>query len=367
MIEVVDSTVVYANPRPELRARHAWHPSLVSLGSGEWLCTFDIGQAPESHDYVTYASRSTDDGREWSAPTPLLPPEPAPRATHSVRVGRLPDGSLLGVGARFVRDDPEQGLINHPGIGYCDVELIRTSSSDGGRTWVSPSLIDPPVRSPAFETCHAPVALSDGRVLYPTSTWLGWGGDGPEGMRALCLVSTDGGRTWPSCLDEFDRWHEGIVSWEQSVAELGDGRLVAVAWSLRLADGVTLPTRYALTGPGGAFGTAHDTGILAQTMKLGALGGNRVLALYRRHDEPGLWASTARIVDGWQTEQSHPVWTGAESGMAGRRDVGSELSALEFGCPSVVIEAPDRAAVAFWCREDGRYGIRMLRLRLLDG
>lgn len=367
MIEVVGSTAVYANPRPELRARHAWHPSLISLGRGAWLCTFDIGQAPESHDYVTYVSRSVDDGAEWSPPMPMLPAEPAPRATHSVRVGRMLDGTLLGVGARFVRDDPDQGLINHPGIGYCDVELIRTSSTDGGHTWAAPVVLEPPVRSPAFETCHAPVALSDGRVLYPTSTWLGWDETGDEGMRALCLMSTDGGRTWPAYLDEFDRWRDGIVSWEQSVAELGDGRLVAVVWSLELASGVTLPTRYAVTDRTAAFGAARETGIVAQTMKLGALGGNRIIAVYRRHDRPGLWASTAQIGDSWQTEQSHPVWSGAGSGMPGRRDAGSELSALEFGCPSVVVESPDRVAIAFWCRKDGLYGIRMLRLRLTPG
>ena len=89
---------------------------------------FARAQEIARHDYVCYASRSTDRGSTWSDPVPLFAPEPAPRATHTVRVTRLRDGSLLGFGARFIRSDPNQGLINHPGLGYCECELITTRS-----------------------------------------------------------------------------------------------------------------------------------------------------------------------------------------------------------------------------------------------
>jgi len=364
VITVESSVQVYRNPRPELVARHAWHPSLIRLGADEWLCTFDLGQGPEAHDYRTYTSRSLDGGDTWSEPAPMLEPEPPPRATHTVRVARLRDGTLLGFGARFVRSDPAQGLINHPGLGYCDCELISTRSDDRGRTWSAPAVVVPPLRAPAFETCHAPVELSDGRILLPTSTWIGWDGEGAEGMRAVAFVSSDGGHTWPTHLDEFDRWAEGIVSWEQSIAELGDGRLVAVVWSLDTRTGTTLPSTYAVAAQREHFGPARENGILAQTMKLAPLGGDRILAVYRRHDTPGLWASTAEVGTSWVTEQTCPLWLGAGSGMSGSGAVGSELSALQFGYPSIVVENERSAALAFWCKEEDLYGIRVLRLRL---
>lgn len=366
MITVERSVQVFSNPRPELVARHAWHPSLVRLGAGEWLCTFDIGQAPEAHDYLTHVSRSIDDGATWSEPVPMLAPTAPPRATHSVRVARLRNGTLLGFGARFVRSDPDQGLINHPGLGYCDCELITTRSDDDGRTWSGPTVVTPPVQAPAFETCHAPVELADGRLIVPTSTWIGWDGAGAEGMRALALISADGGHCWTDQLAEFDRWSEGIVSWEQSVAELDDRRLVAVVWSLDTDTGTSLPTTYAIAPPGGQFGPARTNGISAQTMKLASLGGVRLVAIYRRHDEPGLWASTARVDHDWLTEQTHPLWRGATSGMAGTDAVGTELSALQFGYPSIVVEDAQSIAVAFWCRENDVYGVRLLRLRVTD-
>jgi hypothetical protein len=364
VITVDRSTVVFRNPRPELVARHAWHPSLIRIDGGEWLCTFDIGQAPEAHDYVTYVSRSVDDGHRWSEPVPMLAPAAPPRATHTVRVARLRNGTLLGFGARFVRSDPHQGLINHPGLGYCECELITTRSVDGGLTWSGPTVVTAPVNAPAFETCHAPVELADGRIIVPTSTWIGWDGAGAEGMRALAFISSDGGDSWTEHLDEFDRWAEGIVSWEQSIAELADERLVAVAWSLDTNIGATLPTTYATAEPGGPFGEARANGIIAQTMKIAPLGGDRLVAIFRRHDEPGLWASTARVGETWVTEQMHPLWRGAASGMAGAGSVGTELSALRFGYPSIVVEDARSIAVAFWCKEDDSYGIRMLRLHL---
>ena len=40
MIEVLDTGVVYRNPKPHLRADHTWHPSFVRLDSGELVVAF---------------------------------------------------------------------------------------------------------------------------------------------------------------------------------------------------------------------------------------------------------------------------------------------------------------------------------------
>ena len=40
-LQIQDAGVVYANPKPYLRAANAWHPSVVALPSGRWLVGFD--------------------------------------------------------------------------------------------------------------------------------------------------------------------------------------------------------------------------------------------------------------------------------------------------------------------------------------
>ena len=37
MIDVRETGLVYRNPRPELRSRHTWHPTIVRFDDGEML------------------------------------------------------------------------------------------------------------------------------------------------------------------------------------------------------------------------------------------------------------------------------------------------------------------------------------------
>ena len=183
-----------------------------------------------------------------------------------MRIARISDGpdELVAFGGLNYRDDPEGHLVNVPTIGYVDMDLILLRSHDRGRTWEGPTIIDPPLVGPSWEVCHAIVELKDGRWIAPTSTWMGWNGDAPNGMNALFLVSEDKGRTWPSYVMEFDRWAANKISWEQSVIQLQDGRLLSVAWEVDKDTGVVGPTPYALSPDGRSFPVHGLTGSSAR-------------------------------------------------------------------------------------------------------
>src|SRR5262245_32302339 len=290
MIECVDGGVVYRNPKPHLRAVHAWHPSLVPLDGGGLLAGFDLGEGVESLDYRTYTSRSRDGGKTWEVPRRLFE-DPVPRrSTHSVRLGRVKDGTLVGFGGRFYRDDPEEGLTNRANLGYVPMDLILLQSRDGGATWDGPATIDLPLVGPSFEICHRVVELADGRWLAPTSTWKGWDGAAPNGMKAVALVSHDRGRTWPEWVTVIDEYDRGVVSWEQGLTQLPDGRLLAVVWAFDERNGRSLPNRYAVSADGRTFSPPRENDLRGETAKLEALADGRALCLYRRLDRPGLWA-----------------------------------------------------------------------------
>ena len=364
-IRVVQHGIVYRNPRPELRAQHAWHPSLVDVGQHRWLCSFDLGSAPESIDYATYLSRSDDDGITWTDPVRLLHDASGRRTTHTIRIARMRDGRIVGAGARLFRDDPERGLINTPGLGYAPMELISMTSRDGGWSWSDVATVSPPLVGPCFETCHSLVELDDGRLLWPTSTWMGWNGEAPNGMKAIALVSENDGATWSKYMDIFDRWSEGVLHWEVSVVEMANGSLLAVAWAVDTRDSQTKPTPYALSGDGMTFSRRGVTGIRAQTAKLVALPTGQALCAFRRHDTPGLWACIVSIdPEGtWTNSDQVALWLGAPSGMQGRgRSVGEDLSALAFGYPNLHLRDDGDVMLAFWCREDCLGGIRWMRL-----
>src|SRR5688572_20117903 len=124
MIAVRETGLVYRNPKPELRSRHTWHPTIVRFDDGELLCTFDIAEADVALDYRTYASRSSDAGKTWSEPVRVFADLPGRPATHSVRIARVSDGSVVAMGGLMYRDDPEAGLVNVPTLGYVDMDLV---------------------------------------------------------------------------------------------------------------------------------------------------------------------------------------------------------------------------------------------------
>ena len=365
-IKCLSTGLVYRNPKPYLRSLHAYHPSLVVLNPQDMIVTFDLASAGESLDYHTVLSRSSDAGRTWNLQGPVVTEEFDRPTTHTVRTRRLADGSLVGFGGLIYRDDPEEGVLNHQTLGFAPMDLILVRSLDQGSSWTAPEIIRPPLASPAWEICHSIVEAPDGRWLAPTATWRGWNGENPAGEQAVVLISEDSGKTWPSFARTFDGRDTGLIHWEQSLVPLKDGRLLALSWVHDPTSGKNLPTPYALSSDGGqTFGPPIPTGFLAQTCKAIQLRDQRILCVYRRADQPGLWASLSRLDgDKWTNLAQQVLWQGASSGMPGLLHSGQELANLKFGYPSLAQMPDGDVLVVFWCVEDCVSNIRWLRINL---
>ncbi len=365
MIHCAATGLVYRNPKPHLKAIHAWHPSIVRRDDGTLLASFDLGEAIESLDYGTVLSRSRDEGQTWDAPLRWFN-DPAPRrCTHSVRLGQMRDGTLVGLGGRFYRDDPELGLTNRTNLGYVPMDLILLRSLDGGGTWDGPANLQPPLVGPSFEICHRIIELSDGRWLAPMGTWKGWDGSAPNGMQAIALVSCDRGATWPEWISVVNQYDQGVVSWEQGLTQLPDGRLLAVVWCFDEMHGKSLPNRYAISNDGRRFSPPRENGIQGETSKLLALADGRVVCMVRRLDKPGLWANLVHIEgENWINVAEAQVWNGPTSGLFGKQGACDELSALKLGFPSMVQMSGGDVFAVFWCLEDCMHVIRWARLAI---
>lgn len=363
MIEIVDSGIVYRNPHPRLRALHAWHPSLVTMGGTRWLASFDLGDAVESHGYGTYLSRSDDDGATWSDPERVID-SVHHAGSYSLRLGTVSDGTLTLAGALHAPREPEQGILNPETFGYTPMSLVVLLSSDDGLTWTAPRPVDHAYSGAELETCHSIVELEDGRWVLPTSTWLTWGGRDSHGMKAVLLESTNRGHSWPTGIVVMDSWKSRTTHFEQSLGQLSDGSLVSVSWEFDVDAGTTAPTPFALSSSGVTFEQKGRTGLLAQTAKLCVLPDDSLLVVWRGAEEPGLWASRAHLNGrDWVTDESVRVWTGNFT-LAGASCAADELSNLRFGYPTLVLRADGDVEVAFWCRENDQNIIRRVRLRV---
>jgi hypothetical protein len=364
MIKLIDTGLVYRNPQPFRRSIHAWHPTLIVLEDSELLCAFDLATAIENVDYRTYFSHSSDSGQTWSSPTRLFPDEDNRLQRHTVRISRLKDGSLVGMGCRWFLEHEDEDLINRETMGMAPNELILVRSADNGRTWTGPTVVAPPLAGP-FEICHAIVELADGRWLYPTSITKNWDGEAPNGVKAVALVSHDQGESWTEHLDVLDSYAQGIIQFESSVIQLPDSRLLAVSWAFDNRIGKSKPLPYAISTDGRTFSEPRPTGLDGETSKLVSLGDDLILCVSRRFDKPGLWATLARIEnDEWINLDEAPLWQGADSKMFGERSSADELAALAFGFPQPHLLPDGSVLIVFWCREECIHNIRWLRVQV---
>lgn len=364
----ISTGIIYTNPQPYLRSRQAFHPSLSYLGGDELLCTFDIGEAVESLDYRTYVSRSLDLGQTWQLEGPLLEDRCPRPTTLSIRTSLLSDGSLVGFGGRFYRDDPNEGKGDRDTLGMAPMDLILLRSTDKGRTWQGPEVITPPLKSPAWEICHSILELPSGRWLAPCATWRGLKGESPSGEKTVTLISEDQGRTWSKYGVMFDGSQTGFIHWENSVAALDARRLLAVSWVFDPRNQKHLPNEYAFSYDGGlTFSAPRQIGIRGQTAKILRLADGRILCVYRRDDRSGLWANLFRLDGEVMVSLAElPLWGTylGDSGMTGQGIARDELSALKFGYPSLRQLPDGDVLIAFWGLEGWSSNIHWIRLRI---
>jgi hypothetical protein len=360
---MIETGLFYRNPKPHLYSRQASFPALVLLPSGELLASFAIGSGFEAADQHTELARSGDGGRTWQLVGAVFNELTDRPTSANVRISRMPDGELIAFGVRSDRSREDEGLTNPETQGFVETELIQLRSADDGRTWQGPIVVTPPLVGPSFELCSPVVPLGDGRWLWPTSTWKGWNGDCPNGMKAIALVSHDRGHTWPEYVGVMNGTAEDVIFWEQKIVDMGDGRLLAVCWTHDMAQGVDRPVHYAISPDNGrSFGPPRSTGLHGQTSTPIWLGNGRLVCIYRRTDKPGLWATYARIDgDVWVNEAELPLWGYDRSDAAnivGGENLSRSFTTLKFGLPAGLLLPDGQVYVAFWCVEECVYVIR---------
>ena len=359
------SGIIYRNPKPHVFSRQAYFPSVVLMDNGEMLSSVVIGEAFESVDLDSYIVRSKDLGKTWSDPLPLLSEKHKHLCSNAARITAFPSGKIVAIVVQSHREShPEEGLANPENIGFVPTDLVIVRSHDYGKTWDEPEKIIPPLIGPSFEICSPIIALKDGRWLWPTSTWRGWDGDCPNGMKMVTLVSYDQGKSWPEYTDVMDGSLNNIIYWESKLVELSKGTLVAVAWAYDEVKGKDLPNHYTLSHDGGKTWLAPaSTFIQGQTMALAELPDGRLLTVYRRMDKPGLWATISRLEnDVWINEKDYSLWGAQEMNLVKKSDnMVQDFNELKFGAPCITILPDNSIYIAFWCYEKMVSNIRWLK------
>lgn len=368
-LKISATGLVYRNPVPHLRSQHAFFPTVVQLDSGSLVVGFDRGSAFEGIDVRSYCSRSSDGGSTWSPPALIFEPDEQNHLVSTTcRIGKIGPRELLAWGCLFDRTLVDEGLGNPVTNGFCRTDFVTLRSCDEGHTWEAPVAVELPTDWRHFETCAAGFPYGDQRLLVATSPWPAWdGAASPWGHDGLAFASNDMGHTWTEIVRVFRNGDLPFTAYEQAYTQLTDNRLLAVCWTYDREQKQSRRNRIAFSADGINFSEPKEIPLDGETCRLLALSDNRVLAVYRRVDRPGLWAQLAAIEgDEWTPIADYPLWTGGAAygeTLSGESNL-AQMSTLRFGCPALVRLHDGDVMVVFWCFEDCVSVIRWIRLEL---
>lgn len=378
VIEYLDSSILYQNPRPHVRSRQAYFPGLVLLPSGELLAAFMIGEAFEAANATTYISRSSDRGVTWTLQGPLhdksaLPVPASPVPTSDVlKPAALSDGSLIATGYRFERRDPEQSISIPATGGILPGDDIVSFSADEGRTWTEPRVI-PRSRPELLELSGPCVELRSGDLIGVAACYKMPDGSSPSGQIGVMIRSTDRGRTWDDRTVFFRSAAGNLTPFEPRVCEMQPGRLAALVWAYDQENDEHHPNHMVVSRDDGhTWSSPIDTGVMGQASNLIWLGGD-LLATIHSHRE-GEIGIVVRIVDfkddRWRVLAEQTIYGQGGGAQTRAGQTSSEMFAsLRFGQPSLLRLSDTRLSniellAAHWAVEDGQGLIRLHRLRV---
>ncbi|MAG36311.1 MAG: hypothetical protein CL878_08715, partial [Dehalococcoidia bacterium] len=203
--------------------RDSAFPQAVQLPDGDILCSFSVGGGAFVQGGTDWA-RSSDGGETWTIEGTILRPTSDPRTTNFLKLTLAADGqTIFAYGGRNYPDSGE-------GFGRVRDEPVICRSTDGGRTWSDPQVVPMPVDCP-FEIPHGALPLASGRLLAPAAALPA---QDRLGEQVLVAISDDGGHTWPEHAVVFEDPQHRFGYFEQKLAELSPGHLIATCWTVTL-------------------------------------------------------------------------------------------------------------------------------------
>jgi sialidase-1 len=338
--------------------RNAAFPGSVELKDGSILCSYGVGGGPNPKGGTEF-SRSLNGGRTWTPAGTILPATTQPRSANFLKLSSNADRSILYAYGNRYFDNVSSGF------GEVRNEAVVCRSLDEGATWSDPMVL-PNQHDCPLEASHSILGASDGRLLAPAALL-------PSrdrlGERVVVWISQDDGLTWPEEATVFRDPEERHGFFEQKLAEIEPGVLLATAWTVTLGDVQDRENSFAIsTDNGRTWSEPRSTGIFGQTLTPVPLGGNMLLVLYnRRYGEQAIVMLLVRLApDNWTVE-----WEGTLYDAKSRRhrpaaatDGVKEFDEFAFGFPTAIPLQDGTIFATHWCKEEGAYCIRWTRLRL---
>lgn len=347
-INVLEHSVIYENPYPQLMSRHGYFPAVVKLPSGELFVTFSVGEAFESAMRV-FGSVSQDSGATWSKPKELF--EGFDLGLGSMKPTLLNDGSLVAIGYGIDRQEHKSFL--EPALDTTfDGRNYLSFSKDQGRSWTTPTLLMEGELG-LLETSGACIQLNNGDLLATGARFGIWDESNPADYSLYLLRSCDNGVSWKN--DGVCFLQEDVSAFETRLCQLPNGTIAVIIWRLNEAVGASMTNAVVFSNDNGkTWQEPIDTQVPAQASNLISYKDNLVLSIHSyREGEVGVYVKVVDLSDNkWNVLSSKNIWDKSESSkISSLKDMGANL---KFGQPSIIPVGDNEYLAIHWAIEAGQ-------------
>lgn len=223
------TTIIYDGVKPNSMVCDT---TLRVMPDGTWVHVFLAGGTTEpSPENYTAITRSTDEGKTWSAAQPFE--VGFPRSGNTIGQGPT---ELLVVGKRATLF-----FSTHAKHWNTQWKSWMIHSDDSGKTWSKPEPLPGRLQNRTFIRPH--IIARDGRILLPFQHYIGPEADASKppldraftNPRVGVLISADGGKTWTEHGDVKLTENDRYFGWaEPTITETADGRIVMLIRADRL-------------------------------------------------------------------------------------------------------------------------------------
>ncbi len=369
-MNIIESGVLFEGRTED--AKILSFPSLCKTGNGEIIAAFQCG--PEKNHALGKGIliRSSDNGRSWHNPVDPFSKWATENgyAVHVVYVSEITPGKLsASLMLCDHKGDPALPFFNPKTGGALPIYVGLAESCDNGLTWGRPRVL----HTGRFNDLPCPIMSpivkgENGRLFLPFETSKTYDDTEKWHHHAACLVSEDGGKTWPEVKIIANDPEARYLYWDHKMVSLGGNQMADFLWTYDTKLNQDIDVHMAMSRDGGITWPKNpsSTGIKGQVAFPVAIDGNSVMVVtvdrfkdkaikgYMSHDLGLNWS------DGFVIYR-HEVSDNASSSL---NDILAEMQYWSFGLPSGVKINTEEVLVVWYCGSPEKTRIRWAAVKL---
>ncbi len=363
MLQIVDQGIL-----SHQSGRGAFMPFITLLADGSFIAAQHIGTGLGAPDNDIEILRSAD-GRAWISDGQLHDRTNREWAYRGPQISELPGGGLVMKAGRC--QITGGNLFDPESEGLAHYEMLLLRSSDGGRTWSEPAVVDAGLSRDRYTANDTGTFLqiAPDRWIYPLETWKPHGWKGPPDQKAAALFSHDQGTTWGDFTVVADDTDNRRLWWDQMNCILANGRLYTMFWTHLYGTSDDLNNHWVMSDDEGrTWSEPRPTNLHGQVCTPIPLADGRVAAIYNYRREPqGIRVAVTEDLTTFDLEREVVVFDAGAEATLGDPESDNFLAEhlqIAFGKPVGVALDGNEIMTAFWCTAGGVTHTRWVRLRV---